>query len=762
MATLVIRHPDGTEEEVELTDSLTVGRAEGNDLILSEGGVSRRHARFFIEAGHVHVEDVESANGTWVDGERIEGGPFPLGPDNQVQIGDYELSVKASASPKRASGSSKRPRPAAPRDRAPSTPSSQKAQPAPRKTKVIAAIKPSGGEALARRPSPRRASGPQLRGIDGPLEGKIFALSGTMNLGRVGDNDIVLDDDSVSRRHAELEVSDDGVLLRDLGSANGTTVNGGPIAEGARLAPGDVIQLGVVSLMFENAGAPARALARGSGPRRRGDGREAELVRRAEGPVEPRAGSKKRLMIVGGAVGGLLLVLVIVKLAVGGDSAPKPSLAPPEPDPETQIEALLTECRTYSSPELGKPDWARAKVACEKIIELEPIHADANALVRRIQTEKTCEDNLQRGKDLVGVGRLEDAVEAYAKVGANERDCPTYYLRALDAAKAPVEELKAQAGRECKDYSSNGKWENAYRRCEVYMRLACQVMDPTELLPPPGQVLRLDGHLGRGDWRPANPLYLDFLKARERLKPGEPMWLCPSIRAFRPPPKPKSPDEAILKDFRDRFHSNDMGDALFLYFKGKENEAQLPLHKILETMSRASEHDRAKALLQDIAQAQNLFQSGSAELANERPERAAIPFRQALAVDERLILGERAPTASDDEKRRELERRASYLRRMITEQMATVCYTRGKTSADRNDFRQACRHWKLGLSFSRSNIDLLRALTNVCTSRAQEAMRQAGTCVQLKQVIDFAVDGDGYQKQAEAKADELGCTPESR
>ena len=762
MATLVIRHPDGAEEEVELEGSLSVGRAEGNDLVLTEGGVSRKHARFFIEGDEVHVEDSGSANGTWVDGERIEGA-LALEAKSQVVIGDYELSVKTGGA-KRSSAAPKRSKPA-PRNREPTTPSGRAAHGA-RSTKVVPVVKRSGEGALARRQQPRRVTGPQLRGLNGPLVGKTFVLSGTMTVGRVGGNDITLDDDSVSRRHAEVEVSGDEVTLRDLGSANGTTVNGGPVTEDMPLSSGDIVQFGIVELMFETGAAEGRALARRGGGRRRAEGGDEDALARFEDSAQgsQTAGSKKkRLMIIGGSVVGLLFVFVLAKVVTGGSPPAHEAAAPPvELDPTAQIEALMTECRTYASPELGRPDWGRAKAACEKIIELEPIHADANALLKRIQVEKTCEDNLRLGKELVLAGRLEDGVEAYARVGAKEGDCPTYFLRALEVSKDPVDELKLRSGRECKEYAVNGKWENAYRRCEVYARLACQVMEPTELMPPLGSQMKLDGHVGKGDWRPTDPLYVNFLKARERLKPGEPMWQCPVIRAFRPPPKPKPIDETVLKEFRDRYHNNEMGDALFLYFKGRENESQVPLHKILENMNRANEHERARALLQDITQAQNLLQNGSTELTNERPEKAAPPFRQALEVDERLVLGDRASTLPEAEKRRELEKRASYARRTITEQMASVCYNRGKVSADRKDFRQACRSWKLGATFSRGNIDLLRALTNVCTSRAGEAIRQASSCVQFRQVLDFAVEGDGYRQEAEGKMEELGCPSEPR
>jgi pSer/pThr/pTyr-binding forkhead associated (FHA) protein len=62
-------------------------------------------------------------------------------------------------------------------------------------------------------------------------------------IGRSSSCQIVLGDDTVSRRHAELRFEDGRWLLRDLGSSNGTYVNGRWVAE-AEVRPGDVIHLG--------------------------------------------------------------------------------------------------------------------------------------------------------------------------------------------------------------------------------------------------------------------------------------------------------------------------------------------------------------------------------------------------------------------------------------------------------------------------------------------------------------------------------------
>ncbi|MFP2911436.1 FHA domain-containing protein, partial [Pyxidicoccus sp. 3LFB2] len=100
MATLVVRLPDGTEQEHELSGELKLGRQAGNDVVLTEGGVSRNHARVFEDGGAVFIEDLSSANGTFVDGERIAE-PTPLTPQSEVVLGDYTLSLKVAAAPAR-------------------------------------------------------------------------------------------------------------------------------------------------------------------------------------------------------------------------------------------------------------------------------------------------------------------------------------------------------------------------------------------------------------------------------------------------------------------------------------------------------------------------------------------------------------------------------------------------------------------------------------------------------------------------------------
>jgi Protein of unknown function (DUF3662)/FHA domain len=73
-----------------------------------------------------------------------------------------------------------------------------------------------------------------------------------ITIGRLDECDITIDDANVSRRHAEIRPERDGYVLLDLGSTNGTRVNGLPVHE-CRLNSGDVITVGVTSVRFESA-----------------------------------------------------------------------------------------------------------------------------------------------------------------------------------------------------------------------------------------------------------------------------------------------------------------------------------------------------------------------------------------------------------------------------------------------------------------------------------------------------------------------------
>lgn len=766
MPTVEIRHPDGKVQDQAVETALTIGRAEGNDLILTAGGVSRRHARLFVEGGALFVEDVGSANGTFVDGQRIDG-PSKVLDGSKVNIGDYELVLKEK---RRARGRGDSKPPGAAAGSKPSVPpkSAAGAIPlGPRSTRVVpkqparvrsAESSPGDGERHLPSIPPRRQDGvelgaeepkPVLRGLSGLWFNKVFALEGVSVLGRAEECGIRIDDDSVSRRQAEIEVDGDRVLLRDLGSANGTMVNGAEVASEVVLRPGDVIEAGLVELVFEVSypGQPSSVI---TGSRRRQSLREV-----TSNLASDDEGRSWWIYIVGGVLGVALLGGLIVWAFGDGEGGPagagrgsKPgplgagaAVSPGALDSSSELQESLSQCRTFASFDNHDPDWAKAEAACNKALDLEPIHPEANQLIRKIRLERECADHFAAGQKALSRLHAEEALERFGKIPRES----SYFLKAKPLVKQAVESVMKRSMDDCKRYSQSAQWSSAAQRCEDYMRFACQNMEPEQLSPPPGKVLTSrPGRLKKNEWRPKDPMFLKFIAARDRTDPkeaGNP-WRCPPMEIFRKEAAVPKPEEIVKQELTKRVEDKDLLAAMMFYFSGRAGDAINLLQRVRERAERAKIHASSDKLRREIASVDQLYKEGGARIQAEDPEGAAEPFREALTLDAE-ILGSLP--------------HESFFRRNIQQDMAQSCLDRGKDWADRSDFRKACRLWKLGYTFFKGNANLLRALQNQCWSRAAAAFESATDCNGVNEVLDFVAEEDSVREKALQRKAELAC-----
>lgn len=188
---------------------LVVGRDESADIRVDSHLVSRRHATVEWADGGWRYVDAGSMNGTWRDGNRV--GTVAL-------AGEVRLRLGAADGPE-----------------------------------LVLAVD-VGPVAGARRPDGPRPAG---RAPDAGVATRLGqpsaiheALGRTLRIGREPGNDLVLDDLRVSRNHARVAVGPDGTVLEDLGSQNGTFVNG-RLVERVRLSDGDLVGIGGFTLRFE-------------------------------------------------------------------------------------------------------------------------------------------------------------------------------------------------------------------------------------------------------------------------------------------------------------------------------------------------------------------------------------------------------------------------------------------------------------------------------------------------------------------------------
>ena len=91
---------------------------------------------------------------------------------------------------------------------------------------------------------------PVLIAQTGPLYGQRWGIDKELTIGRDQECEIVIQDRQVSRYHARISITGDGILLEDLGSKNGTFNNGNPLKGSVILADGDTIQVALVQYFY--------------------------------------------------------------------------------------------------------------------------------------------------------------------------------------------------------------------------------------------------------------------------------------------------------------------------------------------------------------------------------------------------------------------------------------------------------------------------------------------------------------------------------
>ena len=94
MFTVVITEKGGAQRRMEFDKSeVTIGRVQGNDIILPKGNVSKRHSRIVLKDNRFIVVDLKSTNGTYVNGRKITS-PLVVKPGDKIYIGDFIMTVE--------------------------------------------------------------------------------------------------------------------------------------------------------------------------------------------------------------------------------------------------------------------------------------------------------------------------------------------------------------------------------------------------------------------------------------------------------------------------------------------------------------------------------------------------------------------------------------------------------------------------------------------------------------------------------------------
>ncbi|MFD5159051.1 FHA domain-containing protein [Streptomyces hawaiiensis] len=247
----LVLESNGRTWTLDPSRAYTLGRDPQGDVVFDDARVSWRHATVSFNGRSWVIEDHGSTNGTFVQGQRIH--QMELGPGSAVNLGNAtdgpRLNLSGAAAsvatpqaqqPYAAQGANPGWAPQAPAQQPPHQQAAQQQAGWQQPQQAAAHIPQQQGPGGA-------AGAPPVYGDRSPTTFHQFSLGRVMRIGRALENDLVVSDLQVSRHHAEFHATPDGRMeIRDLGSHNGTYVNGQPIAKGGSqlLGPTDVVGVG--------------------------------------------------------------------------------------------------------------------------------------------------------------------------------------------------------------------------------------------------------------------------------------------------------------------------------------------------------------------------------------------------------------------------------------------------------------------------------------------------------------------------------------
>ena len=97
MFTILIQEKGGEQRRMVFNKpEVTIGRVQGNDIVLPKGNVSKRHARIVLKDGKFIIVDLKSTNGTYVNGRKITS-PLVVKDSDKIYIGDFIVGVDEAA-----------------------------------------------------------------------------------------------------------------------------------------------------------------------------------------------------------------------------------------------------------------------------------------------------------------------------------------------------------------------------------------------------------------------------------------------------------------------------------------------------------------------------------------------------------------------------------------------------------------------------------------------------------------------------------------
>lgn len=606
---------------------LTVGRAADVDISLPFKAISRYHARFFPYNNGVWVEDLGSSNGVLVAGQRINqatqvtpGVTVRIGVINvDIQGPPPQLGMAPPQPPTAPVGPPAAPNPptepfAPPTDPGSLSPFDPSAYPEP-----LTRGRPEGTDPVA--PSPLGQGGldddqptspdqqappsppkqpaasvepeesPEALTMAMPVTPRLLALSGYLKdqvvyldqpettVGRVKGSHLVVEDASVSRRHAKIINKDEEFVVFDLRSYNGTYVNDKQITK-SDLEHGDTLRFGDIPFQFLLTTDPADANKK----------------------KKPKSSRRRRLVILSAATLTLLVAVVAINVLRQGDPPPPP------PDPQARHRELQAKIRTQlerGSAQLRQRDWEGASATLQGVLKLDPLNDDAVRGLETARLEREREGWLKEGERIVDTGRdLDRAMVMLTKIPQESTYYPEARVRTRQVKRSIAERSRNHGLNLCR------RWR--YEECQRELCRFFQTWPAGEPIPDEVRVKRA---LERAEGR---------LKRRRDFEP------CKI-------PEPATGDSALDEELAKRYPEEQIRRTVISFYQGRAEDAIHTL-SLLEKNRRYRDHrEEIGRLLVQMIRVQTASADAHRDVRADRIEEAETGYDAMIKSESKIL-----------------------------------------------------------------------------------------------------------------------------
>ncbi len=627
MYKIIIRDLTGFRQEFDLNEKVSVvGRGDKVHIKLDSTKISRQHFRIIFKGLKVYIEDLNSANGVFLNDEKLEK-VSTISENDIIQFGDYYAQLNNTNKIRKV-------------------------------FKIDGFVEDEMDSIREKNISPFY----KIVSQDKRYPGLVFELKpGVTTIGRTRASDIIIPDNTLSKKHLKLEYKSEKLYLEDLGSINGTQINGRKLRGVKEVFDKDNITIGDVEFIIES------------------------NIR------TERKKDYKKIIIIVSVVFGLLLLGLMLKPSKKEKVVINPrnvvregceGLSDSDCDiklQEREIHRLLGESMKY-----GKiKNWDGAIKICEKILDKDPMNENAKKYKIKYMNEK--KNKILYDKILLEKNSdLEAALKTSEKIPKNS----SYREGALLLRTQIKDDLiRTYYGKVKSLYKAN-RFRDSYETLRNLFKITS--------FHEGGKKYKLLIE------RIYNRCKKNVCTSTKYSRIGSITKFVIDIKNFKNVKKDEDIKEKLKKLYNDKI----LYTAIDYYISGDIDYAINYLNRVGKSKK---VYDEAQALAKKLQNIKYLYSTGLGFYSDKRLEKAREEWNKLLTQDKILL---------------PFRKVKSNYRNKIISSLSERFYEKGNAEFKARRMKRAYKYYKEALSFNPNNIQVLNKLSRLQTG-AEKRWRQS-------------------------------------